>query len=530
MTETAPLASGEATDPNADLTASALKRGREVEITLTDFADRGKSLARVGDGDRGYVVFVAGAVPGDRVKARVFKRKRSFAEARILDVLEPSPLRVQPRCEYFDSCGGCKWQHVGYEAQLEMKRDHVEGALRHEGGIDLDTHGASGAGVQVLPTIGAEGEPYYYRNKMEFSFSAQRWLTDWEIASGEAMDKDFALGLHVPGRYDKVLDLKVCYLQSEWSARLVNGVREFAKHHGWPAWNVHDHSGYLRHLVIRTPAHTDEKMVNLVTSHESAEKMALFADWLRAEFPSVTTLVNTVNSGKAQTAYGEKEIVVFGSGVVHDKIGEHTFEIAPSAFFQTNTKGAEKLYAIAKEMAHFQKDDLVYDLYCGAGTISMYVADQVERVVGVELVEAAVENARVNTVENGVDNCTFVAGDMLKLFTPDFVKEHGQPDVVLVDPPRAGMHPKVTEQIAALRPERIVYVSCNPRTQAKDLQRLLATTNNGYRIEAIQPVDLFPHTAHVENVIGLRRIDAPEAPAISEASAESAETETTPEA
>ncbi|MEM1056530.1 MAG: 23S rRNA (uracil(1939)-C(5))-methyltransferase RlmD [Bacteroidota bacterium] len=495
MTETQPLR------------ASDLKRGREITLTLTDFADRGKSLARVGDGERGYVVFVAGAVPGDRVRARVFKRKRSFAEARLLEVMEPSDLRVDPPCEYFDACGGCKWQHVGYEAQLEMKRDQVEGALVYEGGIDLAQHGVDGTGVTVRPTMGVEGEPYFYRNKMEFSFSAQRWLTDWEIATGETLDKDFALGLHVPGRYDKVLDLTACYLQSEWSAALVNGVRRFAKEHGWKPWNVHDHTGYLRHLVVRTPANTDEKMVNLVTSREDSARLEQFADWLREHFPETTTLINTINSGKGQTAFGEKEIVAFGPGVVHDRIGEHTFEIAASAFFQTNTKQAERLYAVAAEMAHFRPDDLVYDLYCGAGTISMYVADRVKRVVGVELVEAAVENARANAEAGGVDNCTFVAGDMLKLFTPEFVEEHGQPDVLLVDPPRAGMHPKVTEQIAALRPERIVYVSCNPRTQAKDLQRLLASTENGYRIEAIQPVDLFPHTHHVENVIGLRRVD-----------------------
>ena len=518
----------EAADPNAHLTASALKRGREVEITLTDFADRGKSLARVGagvaSGERGgYVVFVAGAVPGDRVRARVFKRKRSFAEARIQEVLEPSPLRVEPRCEYFDSCGGCKWQHVGYEAQLEMKREMVEGALRHEGGIDLAQHGAGGAappeasgeggetarGVEVHPTLGAEGEPYFYRNKMEFSFSAQRWLTDWEIASGERLDKDFALGLHVPGRFDKVLDLKACYLQSEWSARLVNGVRAFAKEQGWRPWNVHEHTGFLRHLVVRTPEHTDEKMVNLVTSGHKADRMEAFAGWLREAFPEVTTLVNTINSGKAQTAFGEEEIVVFGPGVVHDRIGEHTFEIAASAFFQTNTRGAETLYRVAAEMAHLQPSDLVYDLYCGAGTISLYVADRVERVVGVELVEAAVENARANAERAGVTNCTFASGDMLALFTPEFVERHGRPDVLIVDPPRAGMHPKVTEQIAALRPGRIVYVSCNPRTQAKDLGRLLESTDGGYRIEAVQPVDMFPHTHHVENVIGLRRVDAP---------------------
>ncbi|MEM6326504.1 MAG: 23S rRNA (uracil(1939)-C(5))-methyltransferase RlmD [Bacteroidota bacterium] len=494
------------------LRASSFKRGREVTLTLTDFAERGKSLARVGgeasgDGRGGYVVFVAGAVPGDRVRARVFKRKRSFAEARLLEVLVPSDLRVTPRCEYFDACGGCKWQHVGYEHQLAMKRTQVENALVHEGGLDLAQHGPDGTGVTVQPTVGVEGEPYFYRNKMEFSFSAQRWLTDWEIASGETLDKTFALGLHVPGRFDKVLDLTACYLQSEWSAALVNGVRAFAKEQGWAPWNVHEHTGYLRHLVLRTPAHTDERMVNLVTSREDAARLGAFAEWLQREFPEATTLINTINSGKASTAFGEKEIVAFGPGVVHDLIGEHTFEIAPSAFFQTNTVQAERLYAIAAEMAHLQPDDLVYDLYCGAGTISMYVADRVRHVVGVELVEAAVENARVNMVENGVDNCTFVAGDMLKLFTPDFVTAHGQPDVLIVDPPRAGMHPKVTEQIARLRPERIVYVSCNPRTQAQDLRRLMESTENGYRVEAIQPVDLFPHTHHIENVIGLRRVD-----------------------
>ena len=498
-------------DPNAGLPASALKRGREVEITLTDFADRGKSLARIGAPEGaergGYVVFVAGAVPGDRVRARVFKRKRSFAEARIQELLEPSPLRVEPRCEYFAACGGCKWQHVGYEAQLEMKRDHVEGALRHEGELDLTRFGADGLPVEVRPTLGVEGEPYFYRNKMEFSFSAGRWLTDWEIASGEALDKGFALGLHVPGRFDKVLDLHACYLQSEWSARLVNGVRAFAKEHGWTPWDVRAHTGFLRHLVVRTPAHTDERMVNLVTSARDDDRMAAFAAWLQAEFPEATTLVNTVNRGVAQTAFGEEEVVVFGPGVVHDRIGEHTFEIAPSAFFQTNTTQAERLYAIAAEFGELRPTDLVYDLYCGAGTISLFLAGQVERVVGVELVEAAVANARASAEANGVDNCTFVAGDMLALFTPDFVAAHGDPDVLVVDPPRAGLHPKVTEQIAALRPERIVYVSCNPRTQAKDLQRLMAETDNGYQLTAVQPVDMFPHTHHVENVIALRRLD-----------------------
>ncbi|MEP0547043.1 MAG: 23S rRNA (uracil(1939)-C(5))-methyltransferase RlmD [Rhodothermales bacterium] len=464
------------------------QRGATLDIDIEKFADRGKSLARLD----GYVVFVAGAVPGDRVRAKLFKRKRGFGEARLLEVLEPSPLRTTPRCEYFDACGGCKWQHVQYDAQRDAKRQSVEDALRHTGGF---------ADVEVRPTIGAD-ELYFYRNKMEFSFAAHRWLTDWEIASGTDFDRDFALGLHVPGRYDKVLDLKACYLQSEWSANLVNATRAFAKEHGWTPWDVHKQTGFLRHLVLRTPANTDERMVNLVTNGRDDERMAQFAAFLRAEFPETTTFVNTINTGVAQTAFGEEIVTVFGPGVVHDRIGDYTFEIAPNAFFQTNTRQAEKLYALATEFADFQPDDLVYDLYCGAGSISLYVSEHVRHVVGVELVEEAIANAHANAAANGVENCTFVAGDMLKLFTPDFVETHGRPDVLIVDPPRAGMHPKVVEQIARLRPERFVYVSCNPQTQARDL----ALLKDHYRIEAVQPVDLFPHTHHVETVAKLQAV------------------------
>ncbi|PAP76586.1 23S rRNA (uracil(1939)-C(5))-methyltransferase RlmD [Rubrivirga marina] len=485
--------------PTDTLAPSDLKRGREVELTLTDFADRGKSLARVGEGDGGFVVFVAGAVPGDRVRARVFKRKKGFAEARLLEVLEPSELRTEPRCEYAASCGGCKWQHVEYPAQLAMKGEQAVSALTRAR-LDLSA-------ADVRPPLGGgaydgSGGVYFYRNKMEFSFSAMRWLTDWEIATGEEMDTDFALGLHVPGRFDKVLDLKACYLQSEWSARLVNGVRAFAKAQGWSPWHPREHTGYLRILALRTPGHTDDRMVNLVTSFYDEPRMAAFADFLRAEFPEVTTLVNTINSGVAQTAFGEAVHTVFGSGLVRDKIGPHTFEIASNAFFQTNTVAAEGLYAVAREFANLQPDDVVYDLYCGAGTISLFVADQVKRVVGVELVEEAVENARASAEANGVANCTFVAGDMLELLKPELVEEHGRPDVLIVDPPRAGMHPKVVGQIAHLRPERIVYVSCNPQTQARDLAMLQEAA--AYTIEAVQPVDMFPHTHHVESVVGLR--------------------------
>lgn len=467
-----------------------IRKGDTIDLSLEKFADRGKSLARLD----GYVVFVAGAVPGDRVRARVFKKKRSFAEARLLEVLEPSTLRVDPRCEYFGTCGGCKWQHVDYQAQLEAKRQAVEDALIHTAGLDL-----AALGITVPPTIGAE-QPYYYRNKMEFSFSAHRWLTDDEIASSEEYNTDFALGLHVPGRFDKVLDLKTCYLQSELSARLVNATRSLALQRDWKPWDVHGHVGYLRHLVIRTPRHTAEMMVNLVTSSYDPEKIEIFAAMLQEEFPEVTTLVNTINSGVGQTALGDEIHTIFGPGVVHDRIGPHTFEIAPNAFFQTNTTQAEVLYSIAKRSADLKEDDVLMDLYCGAGTISLFVADQVKRVIGIELVEEAVENARRSAAANGVENCTFVAGDMLKLFTDDFITEHGRPDVLIVDPPRAGMHPKVVAQIAKLQPERFVYVSCNPQTQARDL----ALLGDAYEITFVQPVDMFPHTHHVESVVAMR--------------------------
>ena len=465
-----------------------IKRGEEIELTVEKFADRGKSLSRLD----GYVVFVAGAVPGDRVRAKVFKRKKSFAEARLIEVLEPSDLRTEPRCFYFGTCGGCKWQHVDYAAQLEAKRQSVAEALVHAGGFEED-------GLDVQPVLGAESI-YLYRNKMEFSFSQHRWLTPDEIATGESFDTDFALGLHVPGNFLKVLDLHECHLQSTLSVRLVNDLRAFSKERDWKPWHIKAHTGWLRHLIVRHGEHTGETMLVLVTNGRDEARIDEYAEHLQTAFPEVTTLVNVVHTGPSQTSHGEAMHTVFGPGVIHDTIGPYRFEIAPNAFFQTNTRQAERLYEVARDFAELRPGDLVYDLYCGAGTISLFLSAHVRHVVGVELVEEAVQNARANARANGVDNCTFVAGDMLKLFTPAFVEEHGRPDVLVVDPPRAGMHPKVVEQIAALRPERFVYVSCNPQSQARDLAGL----KDLYTIEAVQPVDLFPHTHHVENVVKLR--------------------------
>jgi 23S rRNA (uracil1939-C5)-methyltransferase len=468
---------------------STVKRGTKIELDIEKFADKGKSLARV----NGYVVFVEGAVPGDRVQAYVYRTKKNYAEAKLDTLIEPSALRTEPRCRYADTCGGCAWQHVDYDAQLGAKRQSVEEAFLHQGGFD---------DVDVPPVIGAE-DVFYYRNKMDFDFSADRWLTSDEIETGKDFDTDFALGLHVPGNFFKVLDLQECHLQSRWSAQFVNALRDVVKTRGWAPWDIRDHEGFLRHLVIREGKRTGEKMVNLVTNGFNADRMDALAEFLHAEQPEVTTLVNTIHTGKSQNPQGEPR-VIFGPGVIHDEIGPHRFEISPGAFFQTNTAQAERLYEVARDFADLRPDDVVYDLYCGAGTISIFMAGGVQKVVGAELVESAVENARSNAETNGVTNCTFENGDLKKLFTDAFVDRHGRPDVLVVDPPRAGMHKDVVAQIAELRPERFVYVSCNPQTQARDLGRLREV----YRIEAMQPVDMFPHTPHIENVVQLARREA----------------------
>lgn len=464
-----------------------LKRGEETELTIEDFADRGKSIARV----NGYVVFVDRAVPGERVRVRVIRSRRKYAEARIVDILEPSELRRTPLCEYFGSCGGCNWQHVSYEAQLQAKWRTVRDALTRHGGF---------GNVKVRPVIGADAT-YRYRNKMEFSFSANRWLAPHEIATGKPLDHSFALGLHVPGNHYKVLDLSECHLPPEEGEKVLCGMRGFAKRRGWKPWNIRTHEGFLRHLVLRQASRLAECMVNLVTFGHDPDRMAEVAEYLKSEHPAVTTFVNTIHTGVAQTAYGEETHTVFGGGVIHDMIGHYRFVIGPTAFFQTNTYQAERLYLAALEAASLKKSDLAYDLYCGTGTISVFVAPHARSVIGIESVPEAIENAKANALANGMSNLNFVCGDMLKVFTPAFAARHGQPDVVFADPPRAGMHPKVVAALRKIGPERIVYLSCNPRSQARDV----ALLGDGYEIESVQPVDLFPQTHHVENVLGLRR-------------------------
>jgi len=465
-----------------------MKRNDEVQLTLQDFAFEGKSIARVD----GLVVFVVGAVPGDTVRARLVKVKKSFAEAVAVEVLAPSPLRVEPRCRYFGVCGGCRWQNVRYEAQLGFKRQQVVDALERIGGF---------AGVQVAPTLGSQ-EEYFYRNKMEFSFG-QRWRTKEELGSAPA-SSDFALGLHIPGRFDRVLDVEECWLQSETSAAIVNSVRAFAKERGLDWYSTVTHTGYLRNLVIRTGAATGELMVNLVTLDHRPALMEALARRLLQDFPAITTIVNNTTARKSQVALGDEEHVYHGPGYIEEKIGGRAYRISANSFFQTNTRQAERLYDTVRRMAAVRRDELVFDLYSGTGTIAFHLAGDAREIVGIEASASAVADARQNAGRLGITNCMFLEGDLKETLTSGAaVSAQGRPAVIVTDPPRAGMHEKVVREIGSLAPARIVYVSCNPATQARDLALLCA--DGRYRIVEAQPVDMFPHTYHIENVVALHR-------------------------
>lgn len=478
-------------------------RGDEIVVKVEDAAFEGKTIAR----REGFVIFVEGAVPGDTVRVRVLKVKKNFAEARVVALEQPSQYRVVPACRHFGPCGGCKWQHVEYQTQLRFKQQHVVDAFERIGGF---------SSPNVLPIIGSD-EVFFYRNKMEYSFSDKEWLVslpsqeeaspsgDFEINTPQSAlvnpKSEIYLGLHVPQRYDKVLEITDCRLQSPLSNDILNFVRSFARREHLPVYISDANEGYLRFLVIRESKRTKEIMVNLVTFEDRPEVMKHFTAELLAAVPSVTTVVNTINLKKAQIAFGEKEIVYAGDGVIHERLGNLTFTISSSSFFQTNTAQAERLYSVAKEFAALKKSDVVWDLYSGTGSIALFVADAVEQVIGVESVESAVRDAEKNAKLNNVGNCVFVLGDLKDRLTKerDWIESHRKPDVMVIDPPRSGMHQKAVEEILEIAPGRIVYVSCNPATQARDVKLLAAK----YDVVALQPVDMFPHTYHVENVAQL---------------------------
>ncbi|MAO64629.1 MAG: 23S rRNA (uracil(1939)-C(5))-methyltransferase RlmD [Balneola sp.] len=468
----------------------ALKKGQEVELDIIDAAFKGKGLAKVD----GLAVFVPGTTPGDKVMARIIKKKKKYREAKLLEILEPSPHRIEPKCGHAKVCGGCSWQHIPYAKQLEYKTEQVRDHIERIGHLD---------GSIVKDGVGAD-EEFYYRNKMEYSISSRRWLTEEEIRSDEFVDDSaFAAGLHAPGRFDKILNLKECHLQVPESFQILDFVRGWCIEQDIEPYDTMENTGFMRNVMIRNSHHTDDFMVNLVTYQDDQDVMEKLKNALLAEFPFITTIVNNVNDTKSPTAEGRYQTVLHGPGFIVDNIGKFSFKIHPNAFFQTNTAQAEKLYEIARNYAELEDGDIVYDLYCGVGTLSLFMSDPAKHVVGIELVDVAVENARFNAKENNVDNVSFIKGDMKDVFTQDVVDEYGAPNVLITDPPRAGMHPDVVERLMELKVPRIVYVSCNSSTMARDLKELNAV----YEIEEVQPVDMFPQTYHIEAVAKLRLRD-----------------------
>jgi 23S rRNA (uracil1939-C5)-methyltransferase len=467
-----------------------MDRGDEIIVKIDSLAFEGKSVAR----HEGKVIFVEGAVPGDMVKCEIKRSKKSYSDAKVTEIFEKSPLRVEPKCKYFGLCGGCKWQNLSYEAQLRFKHQNVVDAFERIGGLK---------GINVLPVIGSVRE-YFYRNKMELTFSRQRWLTTDEINKPEELKSEIGLGLHIPNRYEKVLDINECWLQSEVSSKIINSVREFSKTKNLTVYSTKTHDGYLRHVMMRTSDATGEIMVNVVTTHDKPEIMNEMSSFLVAQNPEITTVVNNITDRKSMVAFGEKEVVYYGTGYITEKLGNYSFHISANSFFQTNTKQAERLYSVVKEFAGLQGNEIVYDLYSGIGSIAIYLSDSASRIIGIELIGSAIDDAMRNAEFNGVKNCEFILGDLKDKLTKDisWATKSSNPDLVILDPPRSGLHPKVVEEIIKINPRRIVYVSCNPSTQARDAKMFV---ERRYVLEFCQPVDMFPHTFHIENVALLKK-------------------------
>lgn len=458
-----------------------------VEILNT--AAEGKSIAKVND----KVIFVPFAAPGDIVDIQIVKKRKSYLEGRITKFHSYSDKRVEPKCSHFGLCGGCKWQHLSYEDQIQNKQQQV---------IDSFERIAKVPVKEYLPIIGSDKQ-YYYRNKLEYTFSNRRWLTSLDE---ENVQNTNGLGFHLPGLFDKILDIEHCYLQQEPSNNIRLFVRKYANDNNLDFYNARSHEGFLRNLIIRTSS-TNQLMVIVIFNYNDP-KITELMNALGDEFPEITSLMYVVNSKFNDTIW-DQEIVLFKGdpflieemqSPISDK-PNLKFKVGPISFYQTNPAQAQKLYQTAFDFAGFSGDELVYDLYTGTGTIAAFVSASVKKVVGIESVESAIEDAKENSQINNIENTVFYAGDMMKILNQEFIAENGNPDIIITDPPRAGMHDKVINQILSCNPEKIVYVSCNPASQARDV----ALLSEKYKVEKIQPVDMFPHTHHVENVALLIR-------------------------
>jgi 23S rRNA (uracil1939-C5)-methyltransferase len=459
-------------------------------LSIIDIAEEGKGVGKADE----LVVFVEKAVPGDVVDVRVVKKKKNFAEAVIEQLHQASDLRTDPFCQHFGTCGGCKWQHMGYESQLKFKYNNVEAALQRLAKIDT---------ASMEPILGS-AENKYYRNKLEYTFSNKRWLNKEDMAALDATEEleMNALGFHVPLRFDKILDIQHCYLQAEPSNSIRNEVRDYALKNKLSFYDLRNHEGNLRNLIIRTSS-TGEVMVVVVFAYASPDEVNGLMEHLKAKFPAITSLLYILNQKKNDTIFDQEVITYAGRDHIFEDMNGLKFKIGAKSFYQTNSEQAHELYKITKEFAGFKGDELVYDLYTGAGTIANFVAGSVKQVVGIEYVPTAIEDAKFNSELNGIKNTIFYAGDMKDILTGHFIAEHGKPDVVITDPPRAGMHTDVVERLLEMEAEKIVYVSCNAATQARDL----ALLKGKYEVIRIKPVDMFPHTQHVENVVLLKLIN-----------------------
>ena len=458
-------------------------------IEITGIAAEGKALARVND----LVVFVPYAVPGDVVDLQVRRKKHSYAEAEIIRFHRQSPERVQPFCPHFGVCGGCKWQCLPYEKQLHYKQQQVTDHLQRIAKVELP---------EISPILGSVRQTHY-RNKLEFGFSDKRWLTEEEVRSGVEFDNMNALGFHIPGAFDKILDIKTCSLMDSLNDRIRNGIRDYALSHGLSFFNLRSATGLLRNLMLRTSS-TGEVMLLIQFSIRNAEEETQareLLDHVHSSFPEITSLL-WVNNLKCNDTIGDLPVHTHrGTPFIIEEMEGLRFKVGPKSFYQTNTEQAYELYKVARNFAELKPTDLVYDLYTGTGTIASFVARSAKQVIGIEYVPEAIEDAKENARFNGLDNTLFFAGDMKDILTAEFVGKYGRPDVIITDPPRAGMHTDVIKTILLAAPRRIVYVSCNSATQARDLALLDAD----YRVTAVQPVDMFPQTHHVENVVRLDR-------------------------
>ena len=467
------------------------RKNKNIILENIRLVSAGSKGIAVGRTEEGKTVLVSGAVPGDLVNVRVKKSKSNYYEAEMIEILEKSPFRVEPKCIHFGVCGGCKWQNLSYEKQLDVKQDEVFNNIKRIGGLE---------DFETLPILGSE-EHYFYRNKMEFSFSNARWLTQYEISSEENFGNRDALGFHIPGMWSKILDLKECLLQEDPSNAIRLAVKNYAVKNGLEFFDVREQKGFLRTMMLRQNS-KGEWMVLFQLYREEQENRKNLFEFLLSEFPQIKTLVYCINSKQNDSIYDQDVQTYFGEGFLMEEMDGLQFKIGPKSFFQTNYKQALELYRKTLEFADLKGDEVVYDLYTGTGTIAQYVARNAKQVIGIESVPEAIEAAKEHAKLNGLENCTFYCGDMKAIFNDEFLENHPKADVLITDPPRDGMHQKVVEQILKLAPEKIVYVSCNSATQARDL----ALMKEQYKLVKILPVDMFPQTHHVENIALLVKI------------------------